>query len=95
MSANIEIDPNDPAYSPEGVGRSGELAAATMDHLITTVEVARLDMTVTAVYLLAEVLAGLQVYADLSPAAALRSAELLVAPRVASLKGAQAVRSLH
>lgn len=80
------IDAGEFALSAEGVDRAEELAAHTFEHLIAMTEVARLDTTVTAMFMLSEVLSGLEVYAGLSAADAVNQVQHLAAERVAALR---------
>jgi hypothetical protein len=79
------IDPGEFAHTAEGVDRAEELAAHTMENMITMTGVAQLDTTITSMFLLAEVLAGLQVYDGLSARDAIKRVRHLTAERVAAL----------
>jgi hypothetical protein len=78
----ITLPADDFALSPEGVALSEELAAVAFENFTATVEIARLDTNITAVCLIAELLAGLEHYGGISVKNALASARRLVAPRI-------------
>ena len=82
----MTIDPGPYASSPEGIDRAEELAAHTMDGLLRMVDVARLDTTVTSMFMLAQLLAGLEVYAGLSPADAAAGVQHLTAELAGALR---------
>jgi hypothetical protein len=79
-------DPGEFAHSAEGCIRAGELASHVFEHLIAMTEVARLDTTIAGLFLLSEVLAALEVYADLKPEDAIRQVHDMTRERVAALR---------
>jgi hypothetical protein len=83
------IDPGEFAHTEAGLERSADLAAHVFGHLIEMTEIARLDTTITSVFLLVEVLAALEVYADLTPEAAIKHVHAMTRERVASLRRAE------
>jgi hypothetical protein len=82
------IDPGEFAHTEAGLERSADLAAHVFSHLIEMTEIARLDTTITSVFLLVEVLASLEIYADLTPETAIQRVHTMTRERVASLRHA-------
>jgi hypothetical protein len=80
------IDPGEFALSAEGVGLAEELAAHTFAGLIDMTNIARLDTTITGLFLLAETLAALEVYAEVSAGDALRCVSQMTAERVLAIR---------
>ena len=82
------IDPGEFAHSAEGVDRAEELAGYIFEHLINVADVSRVDTTITSLFLLVEVLAGLEVYGDVSATDAVAQVQHLTTVRVAALRAA-------
>jgi|GEM_PF-4210179 len=79
-------DPTPSAHAAEGVDRAEALASQTMNNMIEMTELADTDTTITAMFLLVEVLASLQVYANLTPAEAIQKIQHLTAAKVACIR---------
>ena len=78
-------DPGASAHSTDGVDRAGALAANIMSHLIEMTGAADTDTAITSMFMLVEVLAGLEVYAGVGAAEAVARIEHLTAAKVAAL----------
>lgn len=80
------IDPGEFAHSAEGVDRAEDLAIHTFEHLIDMTDVSLVDTTITSLFMLVEVLAGLEVYGDVSATDAVAQVQHLTTKRVAALR---------
>ncbi len=82
-------DPGAFARTAEGVELAEQLAGHIMDQLITMAEIARLDTSITASFMLVEVLSMLAVSGDVDTKTAVSRVKHLVAERVAALRAAR------
>jgi hypothetical protein len=78
-------DPGTYAYTPEGINQAEALASHTFEHMVAMTEVARLDTIIASLYLLAEVLAGLETFVGLTAKEAVEQVEHMTAERVAAM----------
>ena len=81
--------PGEYAHTAEGVDRAEELAGHLMDQLVAMTDVARLDNSITASFMLVEVLSMLEVYGGVDTKTAVNSVKHLTAERVAVLRAAR------
>jgi hypothetical protein len=89
-TAPTAADPGEASRTPEAVDRAEELAAAVMDHMISVVDLAQLDTTITAHFLLVELLAAIEVHAGVDAPTAITNVQHLIAEKVASLRAVAA-----
>ena len=82
------VDPGEYAHSKEGVDQSEALAGSIMDSFLSTVEIARLDHTITASFLLIELFSVLDVYGGVDMNTVISSIKRLVDQRTAVLRAA-------
>ena len=71
--------------SPEGIDRAEALAEAVMEHFVLVTDLANLDTTIAATFLVAELLADLQVRGGVEPEALVAQFRHLIDQRAAKM----------
>jgi hypothetical protein len=78
-------DPGEYAHTSDGINQAEALASHTLEHMVSMTEVARLDTVIASLFLLAEVLAGLESFAGISAKDAVKQVKHMTAERVAAI----------